>query len=129
MRISDWSSDVCSSDLDRRGERIALVVNRRRRGEYRRRGRGGARRLLGGQQFDHRFLPGVSGIVIVDVAIDTVAEPGGAELLQPFIETLSILAIKFIGGAAERQPADAEPAQLRRPLAFDTFAEAAGSEA
>src|SRR3546814_9017498 len=30
---------------DRRGERIALVVNRRRRGEYRRRGRGGARRL------------------------------------------------------------------------------------
>src|SRR3546814_20531116 len=89
MRISDWSSRVLfrsgatkvkldvsgflarsptdNDDVfkDRRGERIALVVNRRRRGEYRRRGRGGARRLLGGQQFDHRFLPGVSGIVIV----------------------------------------------------------------
>src|SRR3546814_10218979 len=24
MRISDWSSDVCSSDLDRRDERLAL---------------------------------------------------------------------------------------------------------
>src|SRR3546814_4066980 len=118
MRISDWSSRVLfrsgatkvkldvsgflarsptdNDDVfkDRRGERIALVVNRRRRGEYRRRGRGGARRLLGGQQFDHRFLPGVSGIVIVAVAIDTVAEPGGAELLQPSTETLSRLVIR-----------------------------------
>src|SRR3546814_20440438 len=26
MRISDWSSDVCSSDLDRRGPLTALVL-------------------------------------------------------------------------------------------------------
>src|SRR3546814_17323323 len=25
MRISDWSSDVCSSDLDHRGKRIGLI--------------------------------------------------------------------------------------------------------
>src|SRR3546814_16164565 len=91
MRISDWSSRVLfragatkvkldvsgflarsptdNDDVfkDRRGERIALVVNRRHRGEYRRRGRGGARRLLGGQQFDHRFFTGVSRNVLVDV--------------------------------------------------------------
>src|SRR3546814_18010140 len=72
MRISDWSSRVLfrsgatkvkldvsgflarsptdNDDVfkDRRGERIAIVVNRRRRGEYRRRGRVGARRRLGG---------------------------------------------------------------------------------
>src|SRR3546814_12139462 len=27
MRISDWSSDVCSSDLARRGGRIEMVVD------------------------------------------------------------------------------------------------------
>src|SRR3546814_1584592 len=31
MRISDWSSDVCSSDLPRRGEEVANAFERNRR--------------------------------------------------------------------------------------------------
>src|SRR3546814_1636522 len=32
MRISDWSSDVCSSDLDQAPAKIAMILEARRRG-------------------------------------------------------------------------------------------------
>src|SRR3546814_16484760 len=56
MRMSDWSSDVCSSDLSGRGERVVRAAVRRRGGAAARRrlrllrlgrGRGAAGRELG----------------------------------------------------------------------------------
>src|SRR3546814_21099878 len=47
MRISDWSSDVCSSDLRRRHLSLAGAVRRLRRVEYA--GRGSGRNRLFGE--------------------------------------------------------------------------------
>src|SRR3546814_11102436 len=60
MRISDWSSDVCSSDLTRPAGRQARAP--RDRGRYSATGRSSPR--IGGQRLDHnlvehRGLPGV----------------------------------------------------------------------
>src|SRR3546814_19133581 len=55
MRISDWSSDVCSSDLPRRSRRLHLDGGH---GGHR---TGAARHAHGpGQPFVHRYGPGRS---------------------------------------------------------------------
>src|SRR3546814_12980909 len=74
MRISDWSSDVCSSDLDRRGEPPtftgvgvdALVIDPRRL--HRHRAGGGDHLVLGVVAIaDHQPVP---------VVVDLTGMPG-----------------------------------------------------
>src|SRR3546814_16024961 len=71
MRISDWSSDVCSSDL--RDQGYAGAVRRARS----RRSRGGHRAANGGRQEMGRFRDG-GGAVSDDDDLD----PGFAERFQ-----------------------------------------------
>src|SRR3546814_14639554 len=61
MRISDWSSDVCSSDLDRDAADRALAARDRREGARHARARTGAfdRRHADPRGTGRRYLPKV----------------------------------------------------------------------
>src|SRR3546814_15973338 len=62
MRISDWSSDVCSSDLDRGAAAVELAAAMVRQ-DHRRRARiGGAKRIVGTlQTLDRKRTAPISG--------------------------------------------------------------------
>src|SRR3546814_16981676 len=62
MRISDWSSDVCSSDLDRGAAAVELAAAMVRQ-DHRRRARiGGAQRIVGTlQNLDRKRTAPISG--------------------------------------------------------------------
>src|SRR3546814_7127184 len=73
MRISDWSSDVCSSDLERSGPRVGAPlagVGGHPRPED---AAGGAHRLgehLVPQQLQYRHLGSVLAVGRIDEAVD-----------------------------------------------------------
>src|SRR3546814_6139078 len=52
MRISDWSSDVCSSDLPADIDALDLRTNRRRQGIYREADRHRVLQLIRGREHD-----------------------------------------------------------------------------
>src|SRR3546814_14889419 len=102
MRISDWSSDVCSSDLDRDVAAIALVERAERLAEV-------------GEHLDDiilvvsdrrsRRIGQVRRIVeIADIGIDRRPELGGAAAL--------LFARRLIGHQADRQLAGGFATQL-----------------
>src|SRR3546814_16495016 len=94
MRISDWSSDVCSSDL-RRDARRHLPC--RRGGPPRQHGRGDAERRLAAKLADH---PGV-GVLPQQPRPDVLA--GGGQARQPRAEQAPALDALALDGAEGRQ--------------------------
>src|SRR3546814_8283122 len=99
MRISDWSSDVCSSDLDRDGGADDLFDDR----GIRRHARGDLRRAV--------FLEEAGGEA-EQVALHRLADVGDGALAEPAHE---IEAQR--GGEGEGEDDDIEKAEMRRDIA------------
>src|SRR3546814_1805133 len=75
MRISDWSSDVCSSDLEVQAPADAAAVAVLRPPRHRRRGRGALHRLPGAAARRHAARAAVGRPVL---AMAATAQPGDA---------------------------------------------------
>src|SRR3546814_11278939 len=88
MRISDWSSDVCSSDL----MELLRVTPEIRDRLHRRRTGADDRNPLIGQAVEFRLLPAAAGVVVVptrgveDLALER-RQSGNARQLRPVQRT------------------------------------------
>src|SRR3546814_7067315 len=94
MRISDWSSDVCSSDLSVFGLNASVFTNDPERA-YR-----AARRLRSGT-VGHNGFKGELSIAFGGFKQSGIGREGGVEGLLPYLETKTVVL-------------DEEPAHLRK---------------
>ncbi len=79
-----------------------------------------ARRDLG----DDVRQPRRGVVLVVDVAVDAIHDPGGAELLEPLVDLLAGRAVVLVGRVAEGEHGEADVRQLRGLAALEELEEA-----